>query len=38
MIPISGILFVAWFLCVVIALINAARRPGITRAADVVPA
>lgn len=37
-IPISGILFIAWFLCMVIALTNAARRPGLTRAADVVPA
>jgi hypothetical protein len=37
-IPISGILFVAWFLCMVIALTNAARRPGLTRASDVVPA
>jgi hypothetical protein len=37
-IPISGILFVAWFLWAVIALTNAARRPGLTREADVVPA
>jgi hypothetical protein len=37
-IPISGILFIAWFLCMVIALTNAARRPGLTSASDVVPA
>lgn len=37
-IPISGILFIAWFLSMVIALTNAARRPGPTPAADGVPA
>jgi hypothetical protein len=36
-IPISGILFIVWFLVTVIALTNAARRPGLTRAAEVVP-
>jgi hypothetical protein len=36
-IPISGILFVAWILVTVIALTDAARRPGLARA-DVVPA
>jgi hypothetical protein len=37
-IPISGILFIAWFLWAVIALTNAARRPGLTRAPGMVPA
>jgi hypothetical protein len=37
-IPISGILFILWFLWAVIALTNTARRPGLTHALDLVPA
>jgi len=36
-IPISGVLFVVWFLFVVIALTNAARRPGMTRVGETAP-
>jgi len=37
-IPVSGVLFVIWFLSVVIGLTNAARRPQLARADAVAPA
>lgn len=36
-IPVSGILFVAWFLAMVVALTNIARRPGLARTGEAVP-
>lgn len=36
-IPVSGILFVIWFLAVVIALTNVARRPGLARTGEMPP-
>lgn len=37
-IPISGILFVTWFLAAVIGLTNAARRPELLRAGEAASA